>query len=154
MMPRRRAQQGGQALVEFAISMMLMILCVFLFLGAMLAMETATEVNAAATLAASAAIQYPIGETAQSQAAASRTFAASLSVYGISSKRLTCAGGNLSPTPSATPVVCKGMAHLDLAATPLGVFWRGPLGLLTFSGQGQADYSRNRSCAPTAAAAC
>ena len=150
MSPRRGSRESGQALVEFAISMMIMILCVFLFLGAMLAMETATEVNAAATLAASAAIQYPIGESAQSQAAASRTFAASLSVYGISAKSVSCSGGNLSPTPSATPVVCKGTAHLDLATTPLGVFWRGPLGLITFTADGQADYSRNRSCAPTA----
>jgi Flp pilus assembly protein TadG len=145
----RKRQQSGQALIEFAISMMLFILCIFMFLGAMLAMETATEVNAATTLAASAAIQYPIGDTTQSQDAATKTFDATLQVYGISGESLTCSGGNLSPIPSTSPVVCHATAKLDLAATPLGVFWRGPLGLLTFSGTGQADYSPNRSCAPS-----
>ena len=153
-MASRRTEQSGQAVVEFALTMFLFIACVFLFLGTMLTMETATEVNAATTLAASAAIQYPIGEHAQSLLAATKTFDASLAVYGIHGESLSCSGGNLSGAPSTSPVRCTGTARLALDSTPLGVLWRGPLGLLTFTATGQADYSTYRNCAPASTDQC
>lgn len=145
-----RAAQGGQSLVEFAISVPILLVIIFGFLGFMQAMQTATEVDAGATLAASAAIQFPVGDTVQSNTAAQRTFVNSTKGYGITGQRITCSGGNISPTPSLSPVICHATAKLDLGNTPLAVFWRGPLGLLTFKAVGRADQSTNRSCAPEA----
>ena len=148
--PGVQVNQAGQSLVEFAISVPIILIIIFGFLGFMQAMQTVTELDAATTLAASAAIQFPVGEVAQSQAAARRTFTNSISGYGITGQAITCSGGNLSPTPSTTPVICHAIAKLDLGNTPLAVFWRGPLGLLTFTATGRADSSTNRSCAPEA----
>lgn len=145
-----RGRQSGQSLVEFAISVPILVVIIFGFLGFMQAMQTATEVDAGATLAASAAIQFPVGDTAQSNAAAQRTFVNSTRGYGITDQRITCSGGNIATTPSASPVICHASAKLDLGSTPLAVFWRGPLGLLTFKAVGRADQSTNRSCAPQA----
>ena len=123
-----RAKSRGQALIETAITLPLLLLMAFVVLTVMAYATAKVKLNAATSLAAAAAAQAPIdpnpGANNTSRRWAEQSFDGTLSGYAFlrvdgldSADPFTCRRTNTAQTV----IRCKGRASLELGGTPLGV---------------------------------
>jgi hypothetical protein len=109
--------QRGQALLETAITIPLMVLFLLGFLAVLIRVEAQVELEAATSLAAAAAVSAPAGSPLSAEFA-NQTWRGTLRQYPyLEPGRLTGCGAY---QPGDT-VVCRGTATLDYRQTPMGL---------------------------------
>lgn len=109
--------QTGQALLESAITIPLMLLLVLGFLAVLVRVEAQLELDAATSLAAAAAITAPAGSPLSAEYAR-RTWTGTLRQYAY--LRPGALDGCAAYEPGQA-VTCTGTATLDYRATPMGL---------------------------------
>ncbi len=117
MSPCTCAAQRGQALLETAITIPLMLLFLLGFLAVLVRVEAQIELEAATSLAAAAAVTAPAGSPLSSEYA-SATWAGTLRHYSYLQP------GPLDGCSAYQPdqtVTCRGSATLDYRQTPMGL---------------------------------
>jgi hypothetical protein len=132
------SRQRGQALLETAITVPLLLLFVLGFLAVLVRIEAQVELDAATSLAAAAAVTAPAGSML-SHEYANQTWQGTLRQYGY-----------LQPGPldgcdaylPAQTVTCRGSATLDYRQTPMGLVVPFPLHIQSVA---TAQSSRYRS---------
>ena len=115
--PGARRGQAGQALLESAITIPIMLLFMLGFLALLIRIEAQVEVDAATSLAAAAAVSAPAGSPLSGDYA-QRTWRGTMRQY-----RYLLPGGleGCGAYQPDQPVVCRGTATLDYAQTPMGL---------------------------------
>lgn len=112
-----RARQGGQALLETALTVPLMLALLLGFLTVLIRVEAQVELETATSLAAAAAVSAPASSPLSADYAR-RTWAGTLHQYSyLEPGRLEGCGAYL-PDRSVT---CRGTATLDYRQTPMGL---------------------------------
>ena len=111
-----RRGSSGQAVIEMAMVVPIMLALVFGFLGLLLWIETIHDLRAATTLAATTAATFredsPAAATAENE-----TFLGTMRQYGyVEVVRFGCGH-------TGTRVTCAATATLHFDHTPLGVAW-------------------------------
>ncbi len=134
---RARAQRG-QALLETAITVPLMLLFLLGFLALLVRVEAQVELDTATSLAAAAAVTAPAG-SAQSAEFARGTWTGTLRQYGYLRPASLDGCGAYQPGQEVT---CNGMATLDYRQTPMGLIVPMPVQLHS---RATAHSSRYRS---------
>jgi Flp pilus assembly protein TadG len=115
-MSRMRAQHG-QAMLETALTLPLMVVLLLGFLAVLVRIEAQLELDAATSLAAAAAVNAPAGSPL-SAAYARDTWNGTLGQYRyLRPGRLDGCGG-YAPGQAVT---CQGSATLDYGQTPMGL---------------------------------
>lgn len=132
------APQTGQALLETAIALPLMLLFLLGFLALLIRIEAQVELDAATSLAAAAAVTAPAGSELSRQFA-EQTWTGTLRQYGY--LRPGVLEGCSAYQPDQT-VSCRGSVTLDYRQTPMGLVMPVPVGL---SATATAHGSRYRS---------
>ena len=110
-------RQGGQALLESAITIPLMLLLLLGFLAVLVRVEAQLELDAATSLAAAAAVTAPAGSSLSADYAR-QTWKGTLRQYRY------LRPGDLEGCAGYQPgqyVTCRGTATLDYRETPMGV---------------------------------
>ena len=124
--------QRGQAAIEMALVLPIMIVIVVGFVGMMLELRAENEFQTAVDLAAQAALVPPRGDPVDSQADYLYAFSHTLDPNGGESGYLVvtgpvdCQGAYLQgyvPTGGADVVTCTAQADLDFAHTPVSLLW-------------------------------
>jgi uncharacterized membrane protein len=118
-------RQRGQALLESAITIPLMLLLLLGFLALLVRVEAQLELDAATTLAAAAAITAPAGSSMSAEYAR-QTWAGTLRQYRY------LRPGALEGCDAYQPgeaVTCRGTATLDYRETPMGLIVPVPIPL-------------------------
>lgn len=111
------ASQHGQALLETAITVPLMVALLLGFLAVLVRVEAQLELDAATSLAAAAAVTAPAG-SALGADYARQTWAGTLRQY----RYLTPDGlDGCGAPPAGQAVTCRGSATLDYRETPMGL---------------------------------
>lgn len=113
----RGTRQGGQALLESAITIPLMLLLLLGFLAVLVRVEAQLELDAATSLAAAAAVTAPAGSTLSADYAR-QTWAGTLRQYRY--LRPDALEGCAAYQPGEA-VTCRGSATLDYRQTPMGL---------------------------------
>ena len=109
--------RAGQALVETAIAIPVMVALLLGYLAVLVRVEAQVELDAATSLAAAAAVSAPAGSDLSSRFAL-QTWTGTLHQYGyLRSQRLD---GCAAYQPDQT-VVCRGTATLEYRETPMGL---------------------------------
>ena len=110
-------RQQGQALLETAITLPLMLLLLLGFLAVLVRVEAQIELDTATSLAAAAAVSAPVGSSLSSDYA-TRTWVGTLrqSSYLKPTRLEGC--GTYQPDQ---PVTCRGLATLDYRQTPMAL---------------------------------
>jgi hypothetical protein len=119
------ARQGGQALLESAITIPLMLLFLLGFLAVLVRVEAQIELDAATSLAAAAAVAAPAASPL-SAAYARETWSGTLRQYPY------LVPGALEGCAAYQPgqaVTCRGSATLDYRETPMGLIVPVPIHL-------------------------
>jgi len=131
-------RQQGQALLETAITLPLLLLLLLGFLAVLVRVEAQIELDTATSLAAAAAVTAPVGSSLSSDYA-TRTWAGTLhqSTYLRPTRLDGC--GTYQPDQAVT---CRGVATLDYRQTPMALVV--PL-TLTIDSTATARGSRYRS---------
>jgi Flp pilus assembly protein TadG len=114
---RRRAPQRGQALLETAITIPLMLVLLLGFMAVLVRVEAQLELDAATSLAAAAAVAAPAASPL-SAAYARQTWSGTLRQYPYLQP------GSLDGCAAYQPgetVTCRGSATLDYRETPMGL---------------------------------
>lgn len=124
MSPTRR-WQSGQALLESAITIPLMLVLLLGFLALLVRVEAQLELDAATSLAAAAAITAPAG-SALSAEYARQTWGGTLHQYSYLHAGSLEGCGAYQP---GQPVTCRGTAVLDYGQTPMGLIVPVPIAL-------------------------
>jgi hypothetical protein len=115
--------QHGQALLETAITIPVMLVLLLGFLAVLVRVEAQVELEAATSLAAAAAVSAPAGSELSAEYAR-RTWAGTLHQYRyLRTRRLD---GCDAYQPDQT-VTCRGMATLDYRETPMGLVFPFPV---------------------------
>jgi len=120
-----RNRQSGQALLESAITIPLMLLLLLGFLAVLVRVEAQLELDAATSLAAAAAITAPAGSPLSVEYA-HETWTGTLRQYPY--LRPGALEGCTAYVPGQT-VTCRGSAVLDYRETPMGLIVPVPLAL-------------------------
>jgi len=110
-------RQAGQALLESAITIPLMLLLLLGFLAVLVRVEAQLELDAATSLAAAAAVTAPAGSSLSAEYAR-QTWTGTLRQYRY------LRAGDLKGCEGYQPgqnVTCRGTATLDYRETPMGV---------------------------------
>jgi hypothetical protein len=110
-------RQRGQALLESAITIPLMLLLLLGFLAVLVRVEAQLELDAATSLAAAAAITAPAGSELSAEYAR-RTWTGTLRQYSYLHPGTLEGCGAYEP---GQPVTCRGTATLDYRQTPMGL---------------------------------
>lgn len=131
-------RQRGQALLETAITLPLMLALLLGFLAVLVRVEAQVELDTATSLAAAAAVTAPVGSSLSSDYA-TRTWAGTLrqSSYLTPTRLDGCGTYQLDQT-----VTCHGVATLDYRQTPMALVV--PL-ILSIDSTATARGSRYRS---------
>jgi hypothetical protein len=109
--------QRGQALLETAITIPLMLLFLLGFLAVLIRVEAQVELEAATSLAAAAAVSAPAGSPLSAEFA-SKTWRGTLRQYSYLEPGVLTGCGAYQPGDA---VVCQGTATLDYRQTPMGL---------------------------------
>lgn len=109
--------QRGQALLETAITVPLMVLLLLGFLAVLVRVEAQIELETATSLAAAAAVSAPAGSPLSAEYAG-RTWAGTLRQYDYLLPGRLEGCGAYEPDRSVT---CRGSAVLDYGRTPMGL---------------------------------
>jgi hypothetical protein len=109
--------QTGQALLETAITVPLMLVFLLGFLALLVRIEAQVELDAATSLAAAAAVTAP-ADSELSRQFAERTWTGTLRQYGYLEPGVL--EGCSAYQPDQT-VSCRGSASLDYRQTPMGL---------------------------------
>ncbi len=115
--PHRWRRQEGQALLETAITLPLMLLLLLGFLAVLVRVEAQLELDAATSLAAAAAVTAPAASPLAFEYAR-RTWTGTLRQYPY------LRPGDLEGCAAYRPgqvVTCRGSAILDYGETPMGL---------------------------------
>lgn len=113
-----RRPLGGQALIESAVTIPVLILLFIGFLAIGLIAQAYVDLNTTVYLAAVSAVTAPAGNSALGQQYADETFAGSMQhVPELTSAGITC-GGSWSPPATIT---CQAHAELQLRGTPFSM---------------------------------
>lgn len=130
--------QRGQALLETAITVPLMLLLLLGFLAVLVRVEAQIELDTATSLAAAAAVSAPVGSPLSAEYAR-RTWAGTLRQYDyLEPGRLEGCGAY----EADRSVMCRGTATLDYRRTPMGLVVPLPIGI---EAAATAQSSRYRS---------
>ena len=121
----RRDRRRGQALLESAISIPLMLLLLLGFLAVLVRVEAQLELDAATSLAAAAAVTAPAGSPLSAEYART-TWTGTLRQYSY--LRPGTLEGCEAYQPRQ-PVTCRGAAVLDYRETPMGLIVPFPIHL-------------------------
>ena len=114
----RRGGRAGQAVVEMAIVLPLMLLMTFGFLGVMVWMETVTELQAGTALAATTAATFA-DDSGAARAASNDTYRGTMRQYHyVDLGALLCRHAG-----PGTRVECTATATLRFDRTPLALAW-------------------------------
>ena len=110
-------RQQGQALLETAITLPLLLLLLLGFLAVLVRVEAQIELDTATSLAAAAAVSAPVGSSLSSDYA-TRTWVGTLrqSSYLKPTRLDGCGTYQLDQ-----PVTCRGLATLDYRQTPMAL---------------------------------
>lgn len=130
--------QRGQALLETALTVPLMVLLLLGFLAVLVRIEAQLELDAATSLAAAAAVNAPAGSPLSAEYAR-ETWSGTLGQYRY------LRPGDLEGCAGYVPgqaVTCQGSATLDYGQTPMGLVVPLPIQL---SSTATARSSRYRS---------
>jgi hypothetical protein len=122
---RDMRNQGGQALLESALTIPLMLVLLLGFLAVLVRVEVQLELDAATSLAAAAAITAPAGSPLSGEYARS-TWTGTLRQYPYLQP------GALDGCSAYRPgqaVTCTGTATLDYRATPMGLIVPVPIAI-------------------------
>lgn len=119
MSRQTHAQRGqrGQALLETAITIPLMLVLLLGFLAVLVRIEAQVELDAATSLAAAAAVNAPAGSPLSGDYAR-QTWAGTLRQYAYLRPDALEGCGAYLP---GQPVACAGSATLDYRDTPMGL---------------------------------
>lgn len=117
MSARRCDLQGGQALLESAITIPLLLLLLLGFLALLVRVEAQIELDAATGLAAAAAVTAPAGSPLSADYAR-ETWTGTLHQYSY--LRPAALDGCTAYQPGQA-VTCRSSATLDYRATPMGL---------------------------------
>jgi hypothetical protein len=120
-------RQGGQALLESAITIPVMLLLLLGFLALLVRVEAQLELDAATSLAAAAAITAPAGSSLSADYAR-QTWTGTLRQYRYLQPRSLEGCGAYLPGQAVT---CRGTATLDYRETPMGVIVPVPIALVS-----------------------
>jgi hypothetical protein len=126
---RRRRGQSGQALLETAITIPLMLVVLLGFLAVLVRVEAQVELDTATSLAAAAAVTAPAGSSS-SFTYADRTWTGTLRQYSyLQAGTLSGCGAYRA----GDPVTCHGSATLDYRRTPMGLVVPFPIRIDSFA---------------------
>ncbi len=114
--PARRTGESGQALLETAITIPLMLLLLAGFLAVLVRVEAQLELDSATSLAAAAAVAAPAGSPLSAEYAR-QTWTGTLHQYSY--LQPGALEGCTAYQPGQ-PVTCRGSAILDYRETPMG----------------------------------
>jgi len=109
--------QSGQALLESALTIPLMLLLLLGFLAVLARVEAQLELDAATSLAAAAAITAPAGSSLSAEFAR-QTWTGTLRQYAYLRPGSLQGCGAYQPGQAVT---CRGTATLDYRETPMGL---------------------------------
>ena len=118
-------RQSGQALLESAITIPLMLLLLLGFLALLVRVEAQLELDAATSLAAAAAITAPAGSSLSVDYARG-TWTGTLRQYRYLRPGALEGCGAYQPGQALT---CRGTATLDYRETPMGIIVPVPIAL-------------------------
>ncbi|MBO0687699.1 MAG: pilus assembly protein [Candidatus Dormibacteraeota bacterium] len=111
-------QARGQALMETAIVLPVMVILMLGFLAILIRIEAQVELETATSLAAAAAVAAP-ANSSQSRGDALDTWQGTLHQYAYLRPGTLSAG--CGPYQPGQTVVCRGTATLDYGQTPMGL---------------------------------
>ena len=110
--------QRGQALVEAALTIPILVLLLLGFYTAALAVQGFVDLGTAVSLAAASAASAPADDAPEATAYASQTFTHTVQHFPLlSSPSISCPGD----FRAGGAVTCTGTAFLSLSDTPLGL---------------------------------
>jgi hypothetical protein len=113
----KKKGQSGQALLESAITIPLMLLLLLGFLAVLIRVEAQLELDAATSLAAAAAITAPAGSSLSADYAR-QSWTGTLHQYSYLRPGSLEGCGAYQPGQAVT---CRGTATLDYPQTPMGL---------------------------------
>jgi hypothetical protein len=120
-----RTRQSGQALLESAITIPLMLLLLLGFLAVLVRVEAQLELDAATSLAAAAATTAPAGSSLSADYAR-QTWMGTLHQYSYLRAGELQGCGAYQPGQAVT---CRGTATLDYRQTPMGLIVPVPIAI-------------------------
>jgi len=114
----RKSRAAGQALIESAVTIPILVLLFMGFLAVGLAAQSYVDINTAVNLAAASAVTAPAGNSTVANGYATATFDATVKhVPALESRGITCGGVYDAPAV----ITCNGSAVLHFSKTPLGL---------------------------------
>jgi hypothetical protein len=113
-----RPAQGGQALVEAALTIPILLVLLLGFYTAGLAVQGFVDLGTAVSLAAASAASAPADDPATATAYASQTFDHTVQHFPLLRAPSLSCPGDFRPGAAVT---CTGSALLSLSDTPLGL---------------------------------
>ena len=118
MTPGSRARQGGQALIETALTIPLLFILLLGFYEVSLVVQSNLDLQTAVGLAAAAAATAPADDAATATHYADATFQNTVKHFDLLDQTsLACTG----PYAAGDTITCTGQATLELSGTPFAM---------------------------------